>query len=213
MNGTHWYFLRLTLLSKCRISTYSEIYKFILIWFVIGILDIVLNFPGYHRWKCTDILRNVLKIIDSLAWSIVLPLCYIHQNDNNSMPFGRIKDILSSLDRFEGIPSLYLMAVTLYLIPNLLSAALFIFPMLRRWIENSDWLIVRFLLWWSQVQTFVYYSLLWSFTACLSVDSGGIWWNWHLRFQAHGVFGFEMDNSIPSDSFKFYVWWISSFLG
>ncbi|KAL7588235.1 hypothetical protein Lser_V15G39895 [Lactuca serriola] len=120
-----------------------------------SILDIVLNFPGYHRWKCTDILRNVLKIIDSLAWSIVLPLCYIHQNDNNSMPFGRIKDILSSLDRFEGIPSLYLMAVTLYLIPNLLSAALFIFPMLRRWIENSDWLIVRFLLWWSQPRIYV----------------------------------------------------------
>ncbi|KAL4572712.1 hypothetical protein LXL04_019494 [Taraxacum kok-saghyz] len=120
-----------------------------------SILDVLLNFPGYHRWKFTDVLRNILKIIDSLAWSIVLPLCYIHQNDNNSMPFGRVKDILSSLDRFEGIPSLYLMAVALYLLPNLLAAALFIFPMLRRWIENSDWLIARFLLWWSQPRIYV----------------------------------------------------------
>ncbi|GAB2283143.1 Callose synthase 5 [Dionaea muscipula] len=29
------------------------------------------------------------------------------------------------------------------------------FPMLRRWIENSDWLIVRFLLWWSQPRIYV----------------------------------------------------------
>ncbi|KAI3491991.1 hypothetical protein L1887_43628 [Cichorium endivia] len=120
-----------------------------------GILDLVLNFPGYHRWKFTDILRNILKFIDSLAWSIVLPLCYIHQNDNVSTPFGRVNDILSSLDRFEGIPSLYPMAVALYLLPNFLSAALFIFPMLRRWIENSDWRIARFLLWWSQPRIYV----------------------------------------------------------
>ncbi|KAK1432531.1 hypothetical protein QVD17_09428 [Tagetes erecta] len=120
-----------------------------------SLLDIILNFPGYHRWKFTDVSRSILKIISSLAWSIVLPLCYIHQNDNISLPFGKVEDILSSLDRFERIPSLYLMAVALYLLPNLLSAALFIFPMLRRWIENSDWLIVRFLLWWSQPRIYV----------------------------------------------------------
>ena len=119
---------------------------------VIGVLDIVLNFPGYHRWKFTDVLRNILKVITSFAWSFVLPLSYIHQNDI-SMPFGKVENILSSLNQFEGIPSLYLVAVALYLLPNLLAAALFIFPMLRRWIENSDWLITRFFLWWSQVQT------------------------------------------------------------
>ncbi|KAJ0711632.1 putative 1,3-beta-glucan synthase [Helianthus annuus] len=122
-----------------------------------SLLDMILNFPGYHRWKFTDVFRSILKIIVSLAWSIALPLCYIHQNDNISLPFGKVEDILSSLNQFERIPSLYLMAVALYLLPNLLSAALFIFPMLRRWIENSDWLIVRFLLWWSQVLTFSYY--------------------------------------------------------
>ncbi|KAI3725778.1 hypothetical protein L1987_65571 [Smallanthus sonchifolius] len=120
-----------------------------------SLLDIILNFPGYHRLKFTDVLRDILKIISCLAWSIVLPLCYIHQNDNISLPFGKVEDILSSLNRFERIPSLYLMAVALYLLPNLLSAALFIFPMLRRWIENSDWLIVRFLLWWSQPRIYV----------------------------------------------------------
>ncbi|XP_076925795.1 callose synthase 5-like [Bidens hawaiensis] len=123
--------------------------------FIQSLLDIILNFPGYQRWKFTDVFRSILKIITSLAWSITLPLCYIHQNDNISLPFGKVEDILSSLNQFQQIPSLYLMAVALYLLPNLLSAALFIFPMLRRWIESSDWLIVRFFLWWSQPRIYV----------------------------------------------------------
>lgn len=119
---------------------------------VLGILDLVLNFPGYLRWKFTNVLRNILKIILSLAWSIILPACYVHQNNNSfGWLLGNVKDVLGFLDKFKGLPSLYIMAVVVYLLPNLLAALLFIFPMLRRWIENSDWLIVRFLLWWSQV--------------------------------------------------------------
>ncbi|KAM7513805.1 hypothetical protein LguiA_003388 [Lonicera macranthoides] len=121
--------------------------------FLQSILDFVLNFPGYHRWKFNDVLRNILKIIVSLAWSIALPICYLHQN--KKVAFSQFRDVLSFLNRFKGIPPLYLMAVCLYLLPNLLAAALFIFPMLRRWIENSDWLIIRFLLWWSQPRIYV----------------------------------------------------------
>jgi len=62
-----------------------------------------------------------------------------------------MKDMLSFLDSIKGIPPFYMFAVAVYLLPNLLAAVLFLFPMLRRWIENSDWHIVRFLLWWSQV--------------------------------------------------------------
>ncbi|KAK4359850.1 hypothetical protein RND71_022079 [Anisodus tanguticus] len=105
-----------------------------------SILDLVLNFPGYHRWKFTDVLRNVLKIIVSLAWSIILPLFYVQES--NSELFTKIRNSLTFLDKMKGIPPLYLMAVAVYLLPNLLTAALFIFPMLRRWIENSDWLVV-----------------------------------------------------------------------
>nr|GMC63000.1 callose synthase 5 [Ipomoea batatas]GMC64357.1 callose synthase 5 [Ipomoea batatas]GMC66646.1 callose synthase 5 [Ipomoea batatas] len=121
--------------------------------FLQSTLDLILNFPGYHRWKFTDVLRNILKIIVSLAWTIILPLCYVHQN--NSFKFGRIRDVFSFLNRVKGIPPLYLMAVAIYLLPNLLAAALFLFPMLRRWIESSDWLVVRFLLWWSQPRIYV----------------------------------------------------------
>ncbi|KAI9164724.1 hypothetical protein LWI28_000822 [Acer negundo] len=113
-----------------------------------SILDLVLNFPGYHRWKFTDVLRNILKIITSLAWAVILPITYVQ-----SVTFApkTIKDLLGFLPQVNGIPVLYVMAVGLYLLPNLLAAILFIFPMLRRWIENSDWHIIRLLLWWSQI--------------------------------------------------------------
>ncbi|KAL2528115.1 Callose synthase 5 [Forsythia ovata] len=121
--------------------------------FLQSMLDLILNFPACLRLKFTDVLRNILKIIVSLAWSIALPICYVHQN--NSSLFGKIKDMLSFLDKLKGVPPLYLMAVAVYLLPNLLAVALFLFPMLRRWIENSDWLIVRFFLWWSQPRIYV----------------------------------------------------------
>lgn len=107
-----------------------------------------MNFPGYHRWKFSAVLRNILKIIVSLAWAIILPVFYIH---SSKFAPQQIKDLLSFLGEVKGISPLYIMAVAIYLLPNLLTAALFIFPMLRRWIENSDWHIIRFLLWWSQV--------------------------------------------------------------
>ncbi|CAN0852260.1 Callose synthase 5 [Linum grandiflorum] len=111
------------------------------------ILDLVLNFPGYHRWKFTDVLRNIMKIIVSFAWAVILPLCY----SGNFKQVGGFTRGMTFLRTVESIPPIYLFAVVIYMIPNILAACLFIFPMLRRWIENSDWLIVRFLLWWSQV--------------------------------------------------------------
>jgi len=113
-----------------------------------GILDFILNFPGSHRCKFIDVLRNILKIIVSAVWAVILPFFYISTA-------AKVNLLLKNLDKWfhyvKGVPTLYMMAVAVYLIPNVLSAALFLFPMFRRWIESSDWIIVRLLLWWSQV--------------------------------------------------------------
>ncbi|XP_023641334.1 callose synthase 5 [Capsella rubella] len=120
--------------------------------FLQSVLDVILNFPGFHRWKFTEVLRNILKIIVSLAWCVVLPLCYAQ---SVSFAPGKLKQWLSFLPQVKGVPPLYIMAVALYLLPNVLAAIMFIFPMLRRWIENSDWHIFRLLLWWSQPRIYV----------------------------------------------------------
>lgn len=126
----------------------------------IGILDIILNFPGYIRWKFTAVLRSLLKIIVSCAWAVILTACFFLQS--KSFSFSEIKDGFSFLDDVKGVPPLYIAAVVVYLLPNLLTAVLFVFPMLRRFIENSDWHIIRMFLWWSQVCLFSSF-LLFSF--------------------------------------------------
>ncbi|KAH6765351.1 callose synthase 5 [Perilla frutescens var. hirtella] len=118
-----------------------------------SILDIILNFPGYIRWKFTAILRSFLKIIVSCAWAVILLSCYLLQS--KSFSFTKIKDGLTFLDDVKGIPPLYIAVVAVYLLPNLLTAVLFVFPMLRRWIESSDWHIIRMFLWWSQPRIYV----------------------------------------------------------
>ncbi|EHA8586276.1 putative Callose synthase 5 [Cocos nucifera] len=117
--------------------------------FLQSILDFVLNFPGYHRWRFMNVLRNILKILLSLAWATVLPFFYF--NKQIDLP---VKNLTKWLNQMDGAP-LYIMLVVLYLLPNLLAGILFIFPMLRRWIENSDWYVVRLLLWWSQPRIYV----------------------------------------------------------
>ncbi|MBA0628431.1 hypothetical protein Godav_023156, partial [Gossypium davidsonii] len=146
-------FKRLTSIEMLKMGNFKlYIYFITLLYFVSGVLDLAINFPGYHRWRFTDVLRNVLKIVVSIAWVIILPLFYVREL---SFVPENVKDMLSFLNQVKGVSPLYVMAVALYLLPNLLTAALFIFPMLRRWIENSDWHIIRLLLWWSQPRVYV----------------------------------------------------------
>lgn len=114
------------------------------------VLDFILNFPGRHRCKFIDVMRNILKIIVSAAWAVILPFFYISASTASKINLP-LKDLEKWFRYVKGVPPLYILAVAVYLIPNILSAALFLFPMFRRWIENSDWHIVRLLLWWSQV--------------------------------------------------------------
>ena len=82
--------------------------------------------PGManHGWRFTDVLRNFLKVIVSLFWVVALPLFYVH-SFKGAPDF--IKDMLSFTDKIKGIPPLYMLAVAVYLLPNLLSAILFNF--------------------------------------------------------------------------------------
>ncbi|KAJ8467932.1 hypothetical protein OPV22_030484 [Ensete ventricosum] len=52
-------------------------------------------------------------------------------------------------------PSLYFLAVVIYLSPNMLTALLFLFPSLRRYLESSNYKIIMLMMWWSQPRLFV----------------------------------------------------------
>lgn len=97
--------------------------------------------------KYTDILRYVAKVLVAIAWVIVLPVCYAHS-------WGDSTGLISTFKGWLGqsrSPSLYVTAILVYLAPDVVSALLFLFPMFRRAIEQSDSGIVQLLLWWDQV--------------------------------------------------------------
>lgn len=112
------------------------------------VLDVVLNFKAYTNMNK---LRLFLKLVVAVAWVIALPICYLHSWETESGILKVIKRWLNQTGKIQ-IPSLYITAVIIYLLPNVLGAVLFLLPFLRRWIENSNWRIFQILLWWSQVR-------------------------------------------------------------
>ncbi|KAL2634599.1 hypothetical protein R1flu_006078 [Riccia fluitans] len=117
-----------------------------------GLLDIGMNVKAYRSIKFMGMLRLFSKLFVSIAWVIILSVCFVHTWEN---PTGLIKSVQEVLGSSWKSPSLYITAVAIYLVPNALAAILFIFPLLRRWIENSNWRIVRLLLWWSQPRLYI----------------------------------------------------------
>lgn len=93
-------------------------------------------------------LRYILKLIAAIAWVIILPVTYAYTLEN---PSGLAKTIKSWVGGGQNRPSLYFLAVVIYLSPNMLSALLFLFPSLRRFLESSHYKIIMLLMWWSQV--------------------------------------------------------------
>ncbi|KAI5078937.1 hypothetical protein GOP47_0006608 [Adiantum capillus-veneris] len=113
------------------------------------VLDVLLNFKAYSS---VNKLRLFLKLVVAIAWVIALPVCYAHSWDT---PNGILKVIKTWLKQTGKIPSLYITAVIVYLLPNVLGALLFLLPFLRRWIENSNWRIFHYMLWWSQPRLYI----------------------------------------------------------
>ncbi|KAH9320865.1 hypothetical protein KI387_015504, partial [Taxus chinensis] len=117
-----------------------------------GVLDVFMNFQAYKITRISVMVRLFLKLVVAVAWVITLLLCYSHTWEKAS---GILKTIQMWIGYRGKMPSLYISAVVVYLLPNIISAAFFVVPLLRRWIERSDWHITRFLLWWSQPRIYV----------------------------------------------------------
>ena len=102
-------------------------------------------------------LRYILKLLSAAAWVVVLPVTYAYTWEN---PTGLARTIKSWLGDGQNQPSLYILAVVIYLAPNLLSATLFLFPVIRRPLERSNLKVVTFIMWWSQVFLVLYFIVI-----------------------------------------------------
>lgn len=93
-------------------------------------------------------LRYIAKVISAAAWVIILPVTYAYTWEN---PPGFAQTIKGWFGNNSNSPSLFILAVVIYLAPNMLAGLLFLFPFIRRFLERSNYRIVMLMMWWSQV--------------------------------------------------------------
>ncbi|KAG6393247.1 hypothetical protein SASPL_147483 [Salvia splendens] len=118
-----------------------------------AVLDIIMSWKARMSMSLHVKLRYVLKFVSAATWVIVLPVTYAYSWKNPS-GFGQtIKGWFGGGG--SGSPSLFMIAVFIYLSPNMLSALLFLFPLIRRNLERSDYRVVRLMMWWSQPRLYV----------------------------------------------------------
>ncbi|XP_072986572.1 callose synthase 3-like [Typha latifolia] len=115
-------------------------------------LDIILSWKARRSMSSAVKLRYILKVVSAAVWVIVLPVAYAYTWEN---PTGIAKTIKSWVGSGRNQPSLYILAVVIYLSPNMLAALLFLFPFLRRFLERSHYRIIMLMMWWSQPRLYV----------------------------------------------------------
>ena len=113
-----------------------------------AVVDIVLSWKARQSMSIFVKLRYILKAISAAAWVIVLPVAYAYSWKN---PPGFAQTIRSWFGNSPSSPSLFILAVLIYLSPNMLCTVLFLFPFIRRFLEGSNYKVVMLMMWWSQV--------------------------------------------------------------
>jgi len=117
-----------------------------------AILDLVFGWKAKRSMSFAVKLRYVLKLISAAAWVVILPVTYAYTWEN---PTGLARTIKSWLGDGQNQPSLYILAVVIYMAPNILASMLFLFPFMRRILESSNVKVITIMMWWSQPRLFV----------------------------------------------------------
>lgn len=117
-----------------------------------AVLDIIMSWKSRHSMSFHVKLRYLFKAVAAAAWVVVLPVTYAYSWKN---PPEFAQTIKNWFGNGSSSPSLFIIAVLFYLSPNMLSALLFVFPFIRRYLERSDYKIVSLVMWWSQPRLYV----------------------------------------------------------
>ncbi|KAI3698336.1 hypothetical protein L2E82_41808 [Cichorium intybus] len=130
---------------------FSIFISYAILNFIQATLDITLSFNAWGSLKPTQICRYILKFIAAAFWVVVLPVFYSRSVPN---PTGLVRFFSTSGENWRE-QSLYNHLIAIYMIPDILSALLFLLPPIRRHMERSNWRIVAILMWWAQPKLYV----------------------------------------------------------
>ncbi|KAE8037016.1 hypothetical protein FH972_009643 [Carpinus fangiana] len=138
----------------------SDVFKKVLSVFITAailklgqaVLDVILSWKSRQSMSFHVKLRYILKVVSAAAWVVVLPVTYAYTWEN---PPGFAQTIKSWFGNSSSSPSLFILAVVIYLSPNMLAGIFFLFPFIRRFLERSNYKIVMLMMWWSQPRLYV----------------------------------------------------------
>ncbi|XP_052173079.1 callose synthase 3 [Diospyros lotus] len=138
----------------------SDVFKKVLSVFITAailklgqaVLDVILSWKARRSMSKYVKLRYILKVVSAVAWVIILPVTYAYTWEN---PPGFAQTIKSWFGNNSKSPSLFILAIVIYLSPNMLAALLFLFPFIRRFLERSNYKVVMLMMWWSQPRQYV----------------------------------------------------------
>ncbi|KAF2950556.1 callose synthase 7 [Oryza sativa Japonica Group] len=114
-------------------------------------LDIVLTFQAWGNMDWIQIVRYLLKFFVAIAWIIILPLAY---SSSIRYPSGAGKLLNSWVGNWHN-PSVYNVAIIIYIVPDILAAFLFLLPQLQNIMERSNWRVIGLIMWWIQPRLYV----------------------------------------------------------
>ncbi|CAM8892739.1 unnamed protein product [Rhodiola kirilowii] len=117
-----------------------------------AVLDLGLSWKAKFSMPLHVRLRYILKVISAAAWGVILPVSYAYYWKN---PPEFARTIKGWFGNTAHTPSVFILAVIIYLSPNLLASLLFLFPFLRRFLERSNFRIIMLMMWWSQPRLYV----------------------------------------------------------
>ncbi|AQK80738.1 Putative glycosyl transferase family protein [Zea mays] len=117
-----------------------------------AILDLIFGWKARRNMSFAVKLRYILKLICAAAWVVILPVTYAYTWEN---PTGLARTIKSWLGDGQNQPSLYILAIVIYMAPNIVASMLFLFPFMRRFLESSNVKVITIIMWWSQPRLFV----------------------------------------------------------
>ncbi|CAD5311825.1 unnamed protein product [Arabidopsis thaliana] len=118
-----------------------------------AVLDIALSWKARHSMSLYVKLRYVMKVGAAAVWVVVMAVTYAYSWKNASGFSQTIKNWFGG--HSHNSPSLFIVAILIYLSPNMLSALLFLFPFIRRYLERSDYKIMMLMMWWSQPRLYI----------------------------------------------------------
>ncbi|XP_021727691.1 callose synthase 12-like [Chenopodium quinoa] len=116
--------------------------------FVQSLLDIGMQYRLVSRETLTVGVRMLLKCVTSAVWAIVFGTFYAkiwtQRNNNRGWSGAAERQIIN-----------FLLAVAVFVLPEVLALVLFIIPWVRNFVEETNWKIFYMITWWFQTRIFV----------------------------------------------------------